>query len=108
MAKADTEKDTSLETWPLSDPLEERRGSTRFRREAESDFAFITDPVSVKGRAEVNDESLGGISLIVGDPSHFEIGMEVGIDYAGRPTRAVVRHITDRPDGRFVVGFQCQ
>jgi hypothetical protein len=108
MADTDVDKDRSIENWQLSDPLDERRRSTRFRREAESDFALVTDPVDVRGRAEVYDESLGGISLIVDDPIPFEIGMEVGINYAGGPTRAVVRHIAIRDDGRFVVGFQCQ
>lgn len=89
-------------------PTDELRSSSRFTKDPASDYASIWYPEEAATAAEVHNESLGGIALVVGDVSHLAIGGEVGIAHVGLLMRAIVRHIQPRPDGRYVVGFECE
>jgi hypothetical protein len=87
-------------------PFEERRLSSRFGRDDDTDFAALRLSSGEEVIAMVFDESLGGISLVIDDASRLPIGAEVKIAYAGSFVRAVVKHL--RPIGggtKSIVGF---
>lgn len=85
--------------------IDDRRQATRFRREEEEDSAAIWYPPGVEMMAQVYDESLHGIALIVDDAKEFKLGLQVEIAYAGSFLLGTVRHIEDY-DGRTKIGFQ--
>lgn len=85
--------------------VDERRQATRFRREEEEDSAAIWYPPGVEMIAQVYDESLHGIALIVDDAREFKLGLQVEIAYAGSFLLGTVRHIEEY-DGRTKIGFQ--
>ncbi len=88
--------------------LDDRRQSMRFPKEPEADFATIWFPPSMEMIAEVHDESLGGLGLLVPDAARFYLEQEVGMVYSGDLMKAVVRHIESRADGRYLIGFSCE
>ena len=92
---------------PEHSHLDERRRSTRFVREPDTDYASIVGPSPLVGWVEVADESLGGMGLVVDDRAPYFIGQIIELTYAGTFYRAQVRHITRRNDGRFVLGVLC-
>ena len=88
-------------------PVEEQRQATRFRKEPDAEFAVVRLLVGVELLAEVYDESLTGLGLIVADASNFSVGTTATIVYQGDALCATVRHVNPRPDGTFFVGCQC-
>ena len=88
-------------------PFEEQRQATRFRKEPDTEFAVIRLLVGVELLAEVYDESLTGLGLIVADASNVSVGTTATIVYQGDALAASVRHVNQRPDGTFFVGCQC-
>ena len=89
-------------------PLEERRDATRFERLPEDDFAAIWMGSEEPQLAEVHDESLHGISLILDTAWNIGIGCQVHIVYAGICHLAQVRHVEPLTDNRVIVGFYCE
>jgi hypothetical protein len=87
--------------------FEEQRQATRFRKEPDTEFAVIRLLVGVELLAEVYDESLSGLGLIVADASSVSVGTTATIVYQGDALCATVRHVNPRPDGTFFVGCQC-
>ena len=87
---------------------DERRMSTRMRKEPDSEFAAILNDHGDPLLAEVYDESLGGLCLILEDITAYPIDREVGILYQSTFLSGIVRHIEARTDGRFFVGFACR
>lgn len=88
--------------------VDEQRKSTRFAKEPESAYAVVFHPDSQELPAEVYDESLGGISLVLDDVARFAIGQVVKIAYLDGLFKARVRHVEPHDDGRFIVGFECE
>ena len=87
--------------------VDELRSWVRFCKDPDTDFAVILHPDLDELLAEVHDESLGGIGLLLDDATQFPVGKEVEIVYAGELMLSYVRHIEPYPDDRFLVGFQC-
>ena len=87
--------------------VEEQRRATRFVKEPDTEFAVICMAPGVELLAEVHDESLTGLGLIVADASEFEVGMQVTIGYHRELLCGTLRHVTLRPDGTFLAGFEC-
>lgn len=87
---------------------EERRESTRFGRSPEDDFAAVRINGDGALLAEVHDESLRGISLILGVESRLNVGQTVQIDYVGSQYEATVRHVTAWTDNKLLIGFRCE
>jgi len=88
--------------------VEELRTSTRFGKDPDMAYAVVRHPEKKAIMAQVHEESLGGISLILEDRCDFDLGQEVEIAYLDSLLRAVVRHIEPRDDGTFLVGFECE
>jgi hypothetical protein len=88
--------------------LEDLRQSTRFRKEPGTDFAVIWRPGGEEVLAEVYDESLTGICLVLADTSQFPVGTLAELIYHATPLHGEVRHVTPQPDGSFLVGFACE
>lgn len=88
--------------------VDEQRNSTRFAKEPESAYAVVFHPEMEELSAELHDESLGGMGLVLEDAAHFCVGQEVKIAYLDSFLKAKVRHIEPRDDGKFVVGFECE
>jgi len=91
---------------PRNTAVDERRTSTRFRKDADAERAAIWYPHGVEMLAEVYDESLEGLALIVDDATAFQTGMQVEIAYAGTLLQGTVRHLSSCDDGRTKIGFQ--
>ena len=88
--------------------LDEQRTATRFGKEPDSAYAVVHHPEMEAFIAQVHEESLGGIGLILEDPRRFGVGQNVEIAYLDCLLRAVVRHIEPwEEEGTYLVGFQC-
>jgi hypothetical protein len=88
--------------------VEELRKATRFVKESDTEFAVIRVEPGTEILAEVRDESLFGLGLIVAELAALDVGLEVTIDYRKEVLDATVRNIHPRPNGTFVVGFECR
>ena len=88
--------------------LDERRMSTRIRKEPDTDFVAVWTEDDQLELLEVHDESLGGLCLVVEDLAQYAIGSEAEFIYHGSLLRATVRHVEARADGTCLVGFECQ
>ena len=88
--------------------VEELRKATRFVKEPDTEFAMIHVERGVEILAEVRDESLFGLGLIVANVAALEIGQEVTIVYRRDELNATVRNVDLRPNGTFLVGFECR
>ena len=87
--------------------LDDRRASTRMPKEPDTDFAAIFSEDGEPLLAEVHDESLGGLCLVLEDVATYPIASEAEILYQSTLLCATVRHIEPRCDGKFLVGFEC-
>ena len=92
---------------PSHSPLDDRRQATRFNREPETEFVEIRPPSGQPIQAEVRDESLGGLAVIVAASECLPIGLECQLVYAGDHLDAVVRYALPLQDGRYRLGLQC-
>ncbi len=88
--------------------VQELRKATRFVKEPDTEFAVIQVERGVEILAEVRDESLFGLGLVVADVGPLEIGQEVTIVYRREVLDAIVRNASSRPNGTFHVGFECR
>ncbi|MBJ41702.1 MAG: hypothetical protein CMJ80_00130 [Planctomycetaceae bacterium] len=84
----------------------ENRTASRFPREPATDHASILRPFHLAGIVEVDNESLGGLGWVAVDSDSYFVGQDLDVEYAGTVMSVVVRHVTRRNDGRFVVGVQ--
>jgi len=89
-------------------PPEERRTASRFGRLPDEDYAAIWIGGSESQLAEVHDESLHGISLILDADCGIGIGCEAHIVYAGTCHLARVRHVQPLGREKVLIGFQCE
>ena len=87
--------------------VDEQRESTRFAKDPDSTYAVIFHPELQEMPAEVHDESLGGVGLVLEDAAQFGVGQEVKIAYLDSFLKARVRHVEPRGDGKYIVGFEC-
>jgi hypothetical protein len=78
------------------------------RKEPDSDFAAIWQADGELLLVEVYDESLGGMGLILEDVAAYAIESEIEVLYKSTMLRGIVRHIESRPDGTYLVGFECR
>ena len=85
----------------------ERRKSTRYPKDRDTDFAVIGRSEGEEILVEVHDESLGGLAVYMHDVTGFEVGQELTVVYQGTSMRATVRHIEPQSDGDFVMGLKC-
>jgi hypothetical protein len=88
--------------------LDDLRQSTRFRKEPGTDFAVIWRQPGAEVLAEVYDESLSGICLVLADASHFPVGAEAELVYHATPLHGEVRHVTPQDNGTCLVGLSCE
>lgn len=88
--------------------LDDLRQSTRFRKEPGTDFAVIWRQPGEELLAEVFDESLTGICLVLADPGRFPVGTSAELVYHATPLHGTVRHVTPQADGTFLVGLSCE
>ena len=86
----------------------ERRQSTRYPKDRDTDFAVIWRSEREELLVEVHDESLGGLAVYLHDVAGFEVGQELNVLYEGTMMRASVRHIESKSDGDFVMGLKCE
>ena len=56
--------------------------------------------------AEVLDESLEGISLLVMDATVVQHGQEIRLTHGERSVPAIVRHVHQREDGKYQLGLE--
>ncbi len=101
---------TPASNWAASpfDPLDERRQATRFPREPATDFAVVWQTPGEEILAEVHDESLTGLGILLADVSTLQLGSKLDVVYTGSLMRGEVRHIERRDDGRYLVGLRCE
>ena len=92
----------------LCTSLDEQREATRFEREAGTDFAVIWQESDEAIAAEVHDESLTGLGILVDSELDLALGSRVHVVYAGEHLDGEVRHITRQPNGKNLVGLRCQ
>lgn len=89
-------------------PVEELRKATRFVKEPDTEFAIIRVERGVEILAEVRDESLFGLGLIVAELAALDVGHEVTIEYRKEVLDATLRNVNPRPNGTFLLGFECR
>jgi len=87
---------------------DDQRQSTRFRKEPGTDYALFTSPGCEAVWAEVYDESLTGICLVLADPSGLRVGTKAELVYRETPLHGEVRRVTPQADGSYLVGFACE
>lgn len=88
--------------------LDERRDSTRFQHDEGMEFAAIWLETGEEILAEVHDDSLGGLGILLEDSFGFQPGSDVQVVYAGEHLQGKVRHITMQSDGRHMIGLECR
>ena len=88
--------------------LDELRQASRFVTDPGGCYAAVWQHAGDEILAEVHDESLGGIALILEDVTTFQVGAEAEISFQHSLTRATVRHFERRDDGTYLVGFECE
>lgn len=87
--------------------VSEERESTRFPKEPQTIYAAVWRVEGEEILAEVHNESLTGIALIVEPELGFQVGDVAHIAFAATVTRGTVRHLKLLQDGRVQVGFSC-
>mgnify|MGYP002623566911 CR=1 FL=1 len=92
----------------LGSQAEERRCGSRFARLPDDDFAAVWIGSEEPQLAEVHDESLHGISLIIDDDSGIGVGCEVHIVYAGACHLARAMRVRPHGSGKLLIGFACE
>ncbi len=103
-----TAAETSKCPTPTFRTPDERRNASRFWRGDGTDFASIWVEAGEEILAEVHDESLSGLGILVDGPTEIQPGNDVHVVYAGEYLRGLVRHVTRQSDGRYLVGLECQ
>ncbi len=88
--------------------VDELRQSTRYLQEPQTEYAVIWRTAGAEILAEVHDESLGGLGLIIPQSVEMQVGDEWEIVYLSRVYRGVVKHVQPPSDGSRIVGFQCE
>ena len=86
----------------------ERREASRFGRLVDDDFAAVWLPNQDPILAEVHNESLQGICLVLETNCGIGVGSTVHIVYAGNCHLAQARHVHPHDDGRLLIGFACE
>ena len=56
--------------------------------------------------AEIVDESLTGISLLVQDAVNIQVGQEVRLSHGERSVQVIVKHVRPRKQGGYHLGLQ--
>jgi hypothetical protein len=87
--------------------VDELRQASRFITEPGACYAAVWQNGGDEILAEVHDESLGGIALILNDVSPFQVGQQAKIAFQHSVMHAIVRHVEPQEDGTYVVGFEC-
>ena len=89
-------------------PASEARQWSRFGKPADMEFALILQPDREDILAEVHNESINGIGVLLDRATTLQLCRELDIVYLGELLRAQVCHYERRADGRYLVGFQCE
>jgi DNA-binding response OmpR family regulator len=83
--------------------VENRRRWTRYRAEAK-EITVVAD--GGRQEAVVVDESFGGISLLMDNPTHVLSDGEITLVYQGVAMQGIVRHVRPEEDGGCRVGIE--
>jgi hypothetical protein len=89
-------------------PTDERRQATRFNKEPGTEYVVLRMPNGKEFAGEVQNESLGGMAVLLDEAQELAVGAKIWISYAGDSLRAVVRHSALLPDGRQRLGLDCR
>jgi hypothetical protein len=84
----------------------ERRQASRFERDEDMDFVIIWREPGEEHLVQVHDESLTGLGILVKDTLGLQVGSVVHVIYAGENLEGEVRHITKRPDDKYLIGLK--
>ena len=93
---------------PFYLPTDERRKATRFQKEPATELVVLWGPENQQYTAEVQNESLGGLAVLLATAADLPVGTQLRLCYAGDSLCAVVRHVELLPDGRQRLGLKCQ
>jgi hypothetical protein len=93
---------------PFYLPTDERRQATRFDKEPGTESVTLRTSTGKEIVAEVQNESLGGMAVLLAQANELTVGTELRISYAGDSLRAIVRHRESLPDGRIRLGLDCR
>ena len=88
--------------------LDEHRQASRFPKEPGTDFAAIWQISGEELLAEVHDESLTGLGVIMTDVAQYPVGAEATIVYHGSIMHGEVKHLAPMPGGAWLVGWECR
>jgi len=87
---------------------EERREATRFGKDPDGSHALLLCSEAEPRLAEVHDESLTGLGLLVEDAAGLEIRGARGVVYLSQVLEGTVRHIERIDDRRYLIGLSCE
>ena len=87
--------------------IDEQRRATRFEKDPDSEFAAVWLSPHDEILAEVHDESLGGLGLLVDDASKMRPGVAAHVVYLGRLYHCMIRHVERQASGLWIVGMSC-
>jgi hypothetical protein len=89
-------------------PTDERRKATRFEKEPGTEYVTLRAPCGREIVGEVQNESLGGMAVLLSDGRGLSVGSELRVSYAGDTLQAIVRHLELLADGRIRLGIDCR
>ena len=89
-------------------PVDDRRQATRFSKEPGTEYVVLAGPAGHQQTAEVQNESLGGMAVLVPPGVDWPVGTTLSVCYAGDMLHAIVRHTDLLPDGRLRLGLECR
>ena len=89
-------------------PIDDRRQATRFEKEPGTEYVVLSGPGSEQRTAEVQNESLGGMAVLLPADVEWPVGTPLRFCYAGEVLQAVVRHAESLADGRLRLGLECR
>ena len=93
---------------PIYLPTDERRQATRFDKEPGTEYVTLIGPSGDEMAGEVQNESLGGMAILLPEGKGLSVGSELRVSYAGDSLQAIVRHLEPLPDGRIRLGIDCR
>jgi hypothetical protein len=87
--------------------VDEQRRASRFEQSPDEVYAAVWIDGEEAILAEVHDESLGGIGLLLDIGCGIGLGSVINIVFAGSHYVAQVRHVKPWDHDRVLVGFHC-
>jgi hypothetical protein len=88
--------------------VDEQRRASRFEQSPDEVYAAVWVDGDEALLAEVHDESLGGIALLLDNDGGIGLGSMVNIVFAGSHFVAQARHVETWDHDRVLIGFRCE